>query len=1398
MKKKVVNREPLYVNKKIYQESIENLYKVHRHRVVHANPRVETKKEVYDFLENQTWKKEAQKSKALRLLKTNELIYSRINKVETNESQIMLQVKQHMRNISVGTHHMKRLKEIARQRAVDKIQRENIYQRERLAKVKPYYSKQMFDEAFQHHITFVKGRRTDHTAGHIINCPKKLQSGPLPPVSPALRHGSSLPLADIPYLKSQTSPAPLGGDTHMSSTTSIYSANDSISLLEVPQKLRKKVLKKSKTRPVEKNENVYDDKGVNDNDSDEYEEEDEFFAEDNEGDLVSSGNLASASKVASTSQNPFQHNKTIGDLLDTEGDDMGDSHHLLASTPMNIEPETKNCLLRIYCSKDYSDDIIVRATTCLEPFKPLAERPMHIDEVYDNIDAVAAKSIPQDDAQALRTMLMSMFQEADEDKNGYLTYEEYQTLMNLIDVGISPQELRFVIAEADDNENGFIDYQEFVPLAVDMILAFRARMRAQRNMEAVEGAINDEVLHLVSAEDVRRVTDFFFEEIKTYDPRNVGAVRVSDMRMCLKTVCNTSAISVNEKNLLFQSFPTDTFGRLIYKDFENALFQVKMATMRNMILESQGSDLHRVLMQLCREEDRNIVNASTVYSGNDDKTVDSLPPLSGWLPVRSLVNIMVGSPRLSLSRLQVMVITSEAEVVDGRVNYHKFCPVAAKTIELMFEPKSLKQRAELIDSSDLSPEILLNGTSNEAFEERLKNLFQNFDTDKAGELDAKQFRAMLESMDLMLTPAEILSIMAIADYNSNGLISFEEFSKFCIKNLLHLEREKHIRVLQKSIHGSVVTGENGNLTDRSSFFRMLKLLFSEADSTGSGLVSYRQLQDIFIKLDKKLTQYQILFLISECNSNENGLVEYEKYIETCVDFLEVIFTIKAEGDENDFDVTFEDKINDLELSWKHSVEFCTNCLKRELRLVEHIQDTEAKHQMIVRIANNRLNGLNQSEANILISMLLCDDEEVSDDELYAMVRKIRVHSLVRGVMENAKASTLAKYMLAVFTDAAEELRLSKNDKEPPVVLPIHKVIAALENENRIPINRTQILSLLSRSDAFHGLATGLDFREFAFVSSESVCKMFSTDCMKLRTEIIDALVNDGMDEMQDLKEEDITVHLENSLSKADNLDGCVSCVIFVDALRSIPKLKLVDREAYAICGCAPCRENGLFDWRAFLPWSYDCIKTVYRERLIGRRMILRMPEISDGDSMDHIIELQKMADKLSSLLQVRKSNGVISISFKSEERTDNDNRAALLLPKPSSPSRTQVESKPEGIVNDSSKERGESPLDSYEILRMLKKIPLRGRCYDSKYEGGIYVSIRVSENDPIISYDKPPLHISACTADCSHVLDLPLHLRLPSLGLVDQEAAQQFAVNLVQQLYVQFNPDTGELELAME
>ncbi|KAJ1384148.1 hypothetical protein B484DRAFT_410895, partial [Ochromonadaceae sp. CCMP2298] len=78
---------------------------------------------------------------------------------------------------------------------------------------------------------------------------------------------------------------------------------------------------------------------------------------------------------------------------------------------------------------------------------------------------------------------------------------------------------------------------------------------------------------------------------------------------------------------------------------------------------------------------------------------------------------------------------SEAHVQEGMINYFHFVPVVSKAIELMFEPKALRQRAELIEKTDLSPEALLQGMSSEMFEQRLMTLFKSYDIDHSGGLD---------------------------------------------------------------------------------------------------------------------------------------------------------------------------------------------------------------------------------------------------------------------------------------------------------------------------------------------------------------------------------------------------------------------------------------------------------------------------------------------------------------------------------------------------------------------------------------------------------------------------------------------------------------------------------------
>ena len=174
---------------------------------------------------------------------------------------------------------------------------------------------------------------------------------------------------------------------------------------------------------------------------------------------------------------------------------------------------------------------------------------------------------------------------------------------------------------------------------------------------------------------------------------------------------------------------------------------------------------------------------------------------------------------------------SEAQVAVGMINYFQFVPTIARTIEIMFEPKALRQRAELIEVTDLSPEALLkDGMSSQDFEKKLHTLFQSYDIDHNSTLDENEFIACLDSLDLQLSRGEMAALMATADVNGEGQLRFDDFLAYFSNNLIHLEREKHIRCLAKSLHD-----KSGNsAADSFDFQSHITHIFKIADKDNSG------------------------------------------------------------------------------------------------------------------------------------------------------------------------------------------------------------------------------------------------------------------------------------------------------------------------------------------------------------------------------------------------------------------------------------------------------------------------------------------------------------------------------------------------------------------------------------
>lgn len=235
--------------------------------------------------------------------------------------------------------------------------------------------------------------------------------------------------------------------------------------------------------------------------------------------------------------------------------------------------------------------------------------------------------------------------------------------MEQVELGISPQELRFVISEADENENGVVDYEEFVPLAVDLIQSFRARNRAKTIYSQRDVEVDELIMKAISTKELEKVANICLEKIYEVDAKKYGLIRVPELKRCLNGVAAVAGLKDNEISMICQMLPRDQFERCKYNtapnNFLEILSKVRFMTMKNAMIESSGSGLQKYLLDLCREEE------ARISSDGHTKVSKDSHASTGKIPFRALINILTNSSRLSLSRLQVLVIMSEAHVQEG-------------------------------------------------------------------------------------------------------------------------------------------------------------------------------------------------------------------------------------------------------------------------------------------------------------------------------------------------------------------------------------------------------------------------------------------------------------------------------------------------------------------------------------------------------------------------------------------------------------------------------------------------------------------------------------------------------------------------------------------------------------
>ena len=501
-------------------------------------------------------------------------------------------------------------------------------------------------------------------------------------------------------------------------------------------------------------------------------------------------------------------------------------------------------IMRIVDEADNGRVIFERFVSISQARSELYKLSGNISEHLSGIKKLLAVT---DDPEALldlgqmKTLLINMFHEVDDDDNGYLTFDEFQELLHQMDLGVPHNEMRMLINESDENQDGVIQFKEFVPLAVDMIMTFTARRRALAMTMEQDSIAEFSVYSQMQGQDIERTVAMCMGQfearagtattLRTSQKDSAGTAQVikqSKFKQILFDVSNElgGAISPVEMSRLLHMMPHNSFAQLIYTDFPTAFEKTRFSLLKHRYYESQGGLLTAFLSDCALlEEEQHELQRPRHNSKHDPALTarhQAFVP-TGFLDYADIKKMLLQSSTVSLGKLQVMVIVSCFDLTtDGKVDYVKYAPLVVNIIRMLNNPAALRQKAELIESQDLSIASLIADLESGAnFDQKLKTLFHTYDTNRNDLIDRKEFLVCLQSLGFGKTAAELRQVAELAkEYDGfeieTDLITFDGFRRFFHLHLLNLSKQTEVREMRnrlKSVVSTMTLMEKKHFTD---------------------------------------------------------------------------------------------------------------------------------------------------------------------------------------------------------------------------------------------------------------------------------------------------------------------------------------------------------------------------------------------------------------------------------------------------------------------------------------------------------------------------------------------------------------------------------------------------------
>ena len=181
---------------------------------------------------------------------------------------------------------------------------------------------------------------------------------------------------------------------------------------------------------------------------------------------------------------------------------------------------------------------------------------------------------------------------------------------------------------------------------------------------------------------------------------------------------------------------------------------------------------------------------------------------------------------------------------DGEISYGEFIPAAVELIQAMYAKiETEMHEAAVQDESRDEARKYLHGFSREELEGVIRQSFEQADADGSGTLDAEEFRQCIRTADVGLTRQEANMLMAFADADGDGKVSYDEFVPICFDLLVEVVSNDLLRSKKTETAHAIE--------------EYLLAMWADADHERVGSLAPRVLSRVIREADLGLTHVQV-------------------------------------------------------------------------------------------------------------------------------------------------------------------------------------------------------------------------------------------------------------------------------------------------------------------------------------------------------------------------------------------------------------------------------------------------------------------------------------------------------------------------------------------------------------